>query len=122
MEHAGAAIYTNFVAEIIRGVPPRGATWHKSPDGMPAPRQWIGHVRGVTPGHYGHVRALEKLEIVPYYVSRTGPSRRSSRSTKITPASERRVSRRGREYEPPPMYDHLHSGARKAKKRCSQNS
>jgi len=37
-----------------------------------------------TPGHCGRVRALEKLEIVPYYVSRTGPSRRSSRSTKIT--------------------------------------
>ena len=31
-------------------------------------------MRGV-PGHCGRVRALEKLEIVSYYVSRSGPSR-----------------------------------------------
>ena len=49
MERAVAAICTNSVAEIIYGVPPRGATWQKSPDGMPAPRQWVGHVRGLPP-------------------------------------------------------------------------
>jgi hypothetical protein len=82
------------VAEIAR--------WHARAATMDRARTWG------TPGHCGRVRALEKLEIVPYYVSRT---------TKITPTSEVRVSRRGRGYEPPPMYDHLHSGARKAKKR-----
>ena len=38
----------------------------------------------------------------------------TSRSTKITPASKRRVLRCGLGYDPP-MYDLLHSGARKAK-------
>jgi len=91
------------VAEIAR--------WHARAATMGRARVWG------TPGHCGRIRALKKQEIVPYYVSRSGPSRRSSRSTKITPTSEERVSRRGRAYEPPPMYDHLHSGARKAKKR-----
>ena len=49
VERAEAAICTNSVAEIICGVPPRGAMWHKSPDGMPAPRQWVEHVCGVPP-------------------------------------------------------------------------
>ena len=35
VERAGAVICTNSVAEIMLGVPPRGATQQKSPDGMP---------------------------------------------------------------------------------------
>ena len=73
MERAGAAICTNSVAEITFGVPPRGATYTPSLDAL---KKTLGqtHARG-TPGHCGRVRALEKLEIVSYYVSRAGPSR-----------------------------------------------
>ena len=75
------------VAEIAR--------WHARAATMGRARAWG------TPGHCGRVRALEKLEIVPYYVSWTGQSRRSSRSTKITPASKSRVLRCGLGFEPP---------------------
>ena len=75
MERAGAAICTNSVAEITFGVPPRGATYTPSLDGMHERRKTArAHAWG-TPGHCGRVRALEKLEIVSYYVSRAGPSR-----------------------------------------------
>ena len=65
MERAGAAICTNSprrdAAEIAR---------------RHALKKTLGqtHAWG-TLGHCGRVQALEKLEIVSYYVSRAGPSR-----------------------------------------------
>ena len=72
MEMAGAAICTNSVAEIMRGVPPRGRDLQKPPGGMSERRQWVGHMRGVPSDT---AAAFEKLERLSYYVSRAGPSR-----------------------------------------------
>ena len=72
VERAGAAICTNSVAEIMRGVPPRGRDLQKPPGGMSERRQWVGHRRGVPSDT---AAALEKLERLWYYVSRAGPSR-----------------------------------------------
>ena len=72
MEMAGAAICTNSVAEIMRGVPPRGRDLQTPPGGMSERRQWVGHMRGVPSDT---AAAFEKLERLSYYVSRAGPSR-----------------------------------------------
>ena len=50
-----------------------------------------------SPGHCDRIRALEKLEIVPYYVSRAGPSR--SQSTKSTETTKSKLRKGSRGYD-----------------------
>ena len=88
VERAGAAICTNSVAEIMRGVPPRGRDLQKPPGGMSERRQWVGHMRGVPSDT---AAAFEKLERLSYYVSRAGPSRSRLKAPKRPIPSYARV-------------------------------
>ena len=90
MERAGAAICTNSVAEIMRGVPPRGRDLQKSPGGMCERRQWVGHMRWVPSDT---AAAFERS----YYVSRAGPSR--SQSTKSTETTKSKLRKGSRGYD-----------------------